>query len=117
MPLDYETCKRLEKAGFKQAGMGTYIPKITSIDVGAYGNPTYTPSTDVSEKIYEPTLSELVEACRKKDLLFSLDETVDGWEAYRQNTEYQMVGVKGSGDTPELAVANLYLLIHTPSKH
>ena len=60
---------------------------------------------------YEPTLSELISACRC--IQFVLREEKDrSWLASNYwNSENNLFGLVGVGSTPEIAVANLYLAL------
>ena len=56
---------------------------------------------------YNPTLSELIEACGSKfGSLITNDTTGNVWTAYDWDGEYEIIG-----NTPEEAVANLYLTL------
>ena len=103
--MTYELAKKLKDEGLFQSGRGSYI---TSADIES----SYPPAERMeSYCAYIPTLSELIEACGKYDLIGVRnykDFTEDGkikWFAYDDLN-------KCYGETPEEAVAKLWLELH-----
>jgi len=100
MTLDYTTAKALKDAGFPQK---------------TYGIVTCNCTQECRCNYYSPTLSEIIEE------LWELDELKHYNRSDRQ--EWVAFGIEqepwnpasnqaGTGPTPELACANLYLAIH-----
>lgn len=104
--MNYEQCKALKEAGFSQEGNGTSFVTIASL-----GGKEIDPNTGRANYVYAPTLSELIEACITSGgysgfaLLWSLKH---GWTA---NLESLADNPFALGETPEEAVANLYLAL------
>lgn len=109
--MNYELAKKLKDAGFPQR-------------VGENGWAWCPYDEDGKEELWEtitefdircPTLSELIEACVKlsKDGDFHLEAMHDRWGAStcwkHSKDEWE------NGDTPEEAVANLWLKLNTPT--
>lgn len=98
--MNYELALKLKKAGFPEGYKGD-----TENTIGLPGK----------ERIFLPTLSELIEACGKD--LATLNNWGDRWSA---STQYCMEcgtyqGCKNldvDGKTPEIAVANLWLKLN-----
>lgn len=89
--MDYELAKKLMDAGFPQIGKGRFI-----------GSPNKLVwRTD--DRVYVPTLEELIEACGTK--FASLDKQRDGWLA---SANYDQSCV---AETPAEAVACLWLAL------
>jgi hypothetical protein len=91
--MNYELAKELEEAGFQQGGEGSW---------------TFPPEKLVSrqaDRVYIPTLSELIEACGNVDL-----EVRTGHSCAGQLVKMDIV--KGQGSTPEEAVARLWLALN-----
>lgn len=86
--MNYELAKKLKNAGFP----------ITSWNDNSEAG-------EWSDGTYEPTLSELIEACRLS-VFFDLKKVSDGWIA---TDNYKV----GKGKTPEEAVAWLWLITNT----
>lgn len=112
--MTYELAKELKEAGFPQDvdGVGYwYTP--TSI-VKVLGE-----TIDIPDKVYNPTLEELIEAVGKYLLL---EQEKDGWRAYWKETEFEApVGLVAidtfmekteTGATCTEAVANLWLALN-----
>lgn len=116
--MDYELAKQLKDAGFPQNGAGKYrTEKMQSVyDNGIGNNPRYSART-YDEKLYIPTLEELIEACGDKLFaLFRKGPTVwvaDGgeWIGGYFGNEYCI-----QGKTPSEAVARLWLALNKNSK-
>lgn len=102
--MNYETALKLKAAGFPQNFTG-------ECDSGCN-----VANEDLTDYVYSPTLSELIEACG--DDLVRLENTDHGWVALEnvvgkyyepgENHEFEY-----DGSTPTEAVANLYLALHT----
>lgn len=111
--MNYELAKKLKDAGFILPQNAEYKERPNSwihAD-GNYGDWKGC-SVDVKSECYNPTLIELIEACGDKmfGLLrhdFPSDKSVR-WRAFEKEPQ----GLEGYGDTPEEAVANLYLLLN-----
>ena len=94
--MDHALAKQLANAGFPQGGNGVWL---------------FDPSSIVArskDRVYRPTLEELIEACGIKFHVlenFRLDSGVYQWIAMG-------AGKTGSGATPTEAVAILYLALH-----
>ena len=116
--MTYELAKKLKNAGFLQKVQGSVICEDNHKRYDEYVNCE-------KEHPYSPTLSELIEACGDKFVLHSphskdVNEECwnagDKWWAVKQgvennpNAEYGTIMVQG--DTPEEAVANLWLKLH-----
>jgi hypothetical protein len=91
--MTYETAKKLKDAGYKMDynldGFSEYNKKTASIDI---------------------SLSELVEACGEVFYDLQQKPIKEGWEA----TAFLSLAThaEGKGDTPEEAVANLWLRLN-----
>lgn len=104
MNLTYELAEELKDAGFPQEGNGEYVE-----DVGNYDEMGMTVVT------YAPTLTELIAACGEKLRYLQRVEN-GGWVAGTYDSHESGVGLPDSnvwkGDTPEEAVARLYLALN-----
>ena len=93
--MDYELAKKLQDAGFPQAGKGSWIGPSSNLIWRS------------SDRVYNPILSELIEACRDEfDNLNRLRTT--------GTLRFQAAGAGkiGDGSTPEEAVARLWLALN-----
>jgi hypothetical protein len=89
--MKYDQAKQLRDAGFPQGGMGSWLLPPDALVARS------------SDRIYKPTLEELIEACGKGG--FTLLTKGDGvWSA-------ALNGVGDDGRTPEEAVGRLWLSI------
>ncbi len=122
--MNYELAKELKDAGFPQMEHGDYS---VFMDWNLYSTIPYLQIAIYKDKglemgldrVYLPTLSELIEACGKDVLLCELNGK---WNAVRHAGVSQAIdflGLKvfltmlgGNGDTPEEAVARLWLAIN-----
>lgn len=98
--MNYNICLALKKAGFPQDGDERNIESGFDND-GNYGS------------AYEPTLSELIEACVNINPAFTVSTTFGplGWG--NEKFEATALGVDTvTGSTPEEAVAKLYLSLY-----
>jgi hypothetical protein len=97
--MKYELAKALNDAGFPQSGNGTW---------------TYPPDklvTRSADRIYVPTLSELIAACEDRELtLYKKVDPVTHRYQWRAFVPFQ--DVRGVGDVPEEAVALLWLAMN-----
>lgn len=122
--LNYELAKKLKDNGFPQKNFtimseGSFIRPDDEIycNCGACNVEFYTPA-DFIDAVYCPTLSELIEAVgRPFTLYFSENDLVGiGWSAVNgnagNNSWENFDFLVGKGETPEEAVANLYLALH-----
>ena len=90
--MNYELAKQLKEAGFPQTGEFFYTE-----------NESICNSKDVG--VHKPTLSELIEACGDK--IICLERGLkSGWFAFPTRRDAKP---NGNGDTPEEAVAKLWL--------
>ena len=89
--VNYELAKRLMDAGFPQIGRGRLIGSPKKL-VWRSG-----------DRVYVPTLEELIEACGKN--FGSLDRRHDGWLAHASYDQSSF------GETPVEAVARLWLAL------
>lgn len=99
--MNYELAKKLKDTGFPQdIKNGTWFPYA---------------SDDTREKVYMPTLSELIDACVQKNG-FNGDElhlvVLKGYSDARLVDQDYL----GSGSTPKEALTNLWLAINK-NKH
>ncbi len=131
--MNYELAKRLKDAGFPQEGTQSFYhqniwllhkkenlwypgTRMSLLELKDHGRnrPIKWPlfslekEWDWDNHIYVPTLSELIEACIKEK--FQLVKLDGGWHA--QSGENWVVACKGSGETPEEAVVNLWLALN-----
>jgi len=92
--MKYELAKQLKEAGFPQPG----LPE------GVHGRDAWEP--------FKPTLSELISACGEE--FYSLEKDLTSgvwrWRVFKRG-EFQLPRTDGVywGDTPESAVASLWL--------
>jgi hypothetical protein len=115
MDLSYETAKRLKDAGFPQ--------KYINITDRNCEDPQHSSFSHMGGccGCFTPTLSELIEACGEDvdALLRGLSEDMGEWFAGRWQTGEDGDGVwsryepHGFGSTPEEAVAELWLALHS----
>lgn len=103
MSLNYKTCKALKDAGFE---VDHFDSRGQFYDTeGVYVE--YDPFDDT--QTYEPTLSELIDAIG--DRFESMHKGYTNWMAVALH-ENPVKRHSETGDTPEQAVANLYLALH-----
>ena len=113
--MNYELIKKLKEAGFRQTGSGKYIPEKNAKEEVLLD--------DGEDKITEfrqedwvkvPTLSELIEACGASfdSLTFGnrMNGTLTGWFATGGEDPTEVY--EEQGDTPEEAVARLWLILN-----
>lgn len=112
--LDYTTCKKLKEAGFLQ----TAVDGWHYVDDFPDNSPIKHRKGDMiavtGALTYCPTLSELIEACGLPVQDFDLERRFNGmprWIATLWRDGRYSQG-RAEGDTPEEAVANLYLALH-----
>ena len=121
MKMNYKLAKQLKDAGFPQFGNGfALIPDNIPVGDGTpeeieedgtmtvidWQNYIYNTSLHSEEMMYQPTLSELIEACGKLHGLFR-DRERNCWVAWTRNPE-----IDCDGKTPEEAVAKLWLKLN-----
>ena len=94
--MDYELAKSLMDAGFPQTGKGSLIGPLDKL-VWRSG-----------DRVYVPTLEELIEACGKN--FCSLDKQYDGWLA---SANYDQSCV---AQNPAEAVARLWLALQNDDR-
>jgi hypothetical protein len=89
--LAYDLAKELDEAGFPQAGKGEWVGSSDHLVLRG------------ADRVYVPTLSELIEACGPLFATLSRDEN---WKASNG------LGMSESGESPEEAVARLWLALN-----
>lgn len=133
--MNYELANKLKEAGFPQKfGSGTAVWKngITfypsdSNDYDSTAKPGWISedrATAQDDVIVFPTLSELIAACQP-GFLYLLHRSDDQWEALHSSRKFQshlaawvltdadyLHNKRALGQTPEVAVANLYLALN-----
>jgi hypothetical protein len=94
--MNYELAKQLKEAGFSQGGKGSWTLPSDSLVARA------------GDRIYVPTLSELIAACGKIEftLMREIVDDVSGWLA----VVYEPI-IQCGGLTAEEAVARLWLAL------
>lgn len=108
--MNYETAKKLKEAGYSQT-----MRSGTIVTDGLLYEDNEGPHMD---NAYAPTLSELIEACPKIHpqegyiFNFNLNWYEGRWYAEYEFTDGWCEGEGGTGSTPEIAVANLWLAIN-----
>lgn len=105
--MTYEFAKKLKDAGFKQYGKGDH-------ELSSYSAYTSGDSDSPAEKVYFPTLSELIEACGNELRSIYRYRTKEGevrWEAILIEDPWDESKGFTVGSTPEEAVANLWLAL------
>jgi hypothetical protein len=96
--MNYDLAKRLKDAGFPQEAQGIFsFPPAGSMDE----------TSRMRGVAYEPSLSELIEACGTPFRLTSY--SIGVWNASDKVTSD---GHMGTGQSPDEAVANLWLAIN-----
>jgi hypothetical protein len=94
--VNYKLAKQLKDMGLAQGGKGSW---------------TFPPDNLVtrhSDRVYVPTLEELIEACGERFSGLTADWGVKDWTAH--DTKDANVG--GCGSTPTEAVAKLWLALN-----
>lgn len=111
--MNYELCRKLKEAGFPQTGL-KYTWYYSTKPMGIFNSgEEYLDVKNHPDRIVCPTLSELIEACGDKFEQVRRCPGVDThiWWAYET---WKKEGVAcGEGDTPEEAVANLWLELNS----
>lgn len=107
--LSYELAKKIQDSGFeyKPRLHAMILPDNSILTLG-------TTDEEAKDGIYEPLLSELIEACGDFPNQFSLyGRDKDRWETSMIPTQIFGALLKATiteyGDTPEIAVAKLWL--------
>ena len=99
--MDYELAKKLKDAKYPQRHTTHSWHKYDWRCQHPLGGHEISPQCD---KCYQPTLSELIEACGKPIMLLG---TKDDWQAFDGEDSFTLHS--GSGSSPEIAFANLWL--------
>ena len=95
--MNYDLGKQLRDAGFPQGGKGSWAYPPDAVLARA------------NDRVYLPTLSDLIEACG--DVFHALRRSVHGrWQAFSV-TDREGVTETGIGDTPDDAVARVWLTL------
>jgi hypothetical protein len=101
MTMDYKLAKELKDAGFPQGGNGTWVYPLTALMIRS------------SDRVYAPTLEELIEALG--DRMYSLVRHKNGFfKAFSTDDAENMMDVS-QGDNPTEAVARLWLALYKPN--
>ena len=96
--MEYSVAKELHDAGFPQGGKGTWVYPLDAL------------RTRPSDRIYAPTLEELIEACG--GAFGSLERMSYGvWYAVSMGKDYSV-----SGPGSAVAVARLWLVLNKKEK-
>jgi hypothetical protein len=90
--ISYDLAKKLEEAGFPQGGNGRWIGPPSALVLRS------------RDRVYVPTLEELIETCGS-DFLY-LNNNVHEWKAIGVQQEF------GRGATPTEAIARLWLALY-----
>jgi hypothetical protein len=96
--MNYELAKALEDAGFPQGGNGSFVAPPDKIVVRR------------EDRVYCPTLSELIEACGE-DFGMLRRISLTKWIAYVTPTYARPFYDDTTGTTPEQAVGRLWLAL------
>ena len=97
--MHYQLAKELADAGFPQGGKGGYAVPPDKIVLRR------------EDRTYCPTLSELIEACGENFAWLRLESKRWAARAFVNDEKDSPYG--GQGDTPEEAVARLWLALRT----
>ena len=100
--MTYEQAKELEEAGFPQGRRGTWIFPDDQLVARA------------KDRVYAPTLEELIEACG--DDFEALIKQAGGWKAVATGKSNPGGTDPISGATPSEAVARLWLALNRNEK-
>jgi hypothetical protein len=92
--MNYETAKQLEEAGYPQGGDGKWVAPLDKLVVRS------------SDRVYAPTLDELMEMCGKGFQALTLEED-GGWSCFGRNNDGLF-----EGSSPTEAVARLWLALN-----
>ena len=105
--MKYETAKKLKDAGYSQEDPRRVPVSLTNENVNEI---LHDALLKMKKDCYIPNLSELIEACG--DVFYELQQKPikEGWEA----TAFLSLEThaEGNGDTPEEAVAHLWLRLN-----
>src|SRR2546430_865638 len=101
--MEYRLAKELKEAGFPQAGEGTWVGPMEKL--------TWTRS----DRVYAPTLSEVIEACGKGFETLQIDKSRSRWVATGPNELLADRNANLLASTPEEAVARLWLALQMRS--
>jgi hypothetical protein len=101
--MKYDLAKELNDAGYRQGGKGSWT------------YPSDNLITRSRDRVYVPTLTELIEACGERFGSLGrdwLDDTGRFWRAIDRGREETVPPrIEQTGDTPEEAVARLWLAL------
>lgn len=102
--MNYELAKQLKDAGFPQVHPASY-PNGTLM--------RHPRDINNTEEVYFSTLHQLIEACgdRFSMLNRSIDNKFHAWATRNEEVKY-LDDIYSEGDTPEEAVANLWLKLN-----
>lgn len=96
--MNYELAKQLKDMGFPNQ----FSSALRTKDKGGWGYG----KDSAQDGVYYPTLSELIEACGEQ--FYALHNMTIGWTA---ETLWDGARIKVTGETPEEAVAKLWLAL------
>jgi hypothetical protein len=98
--MTYESAKQLKDAGFPQSGRGSWV------------SPPDILVARREDRVYQPTLSELIIACGEDFVALerTSNDTGTYWQARRKDSP--VAETEASGRTPEEAVARLWLVLN-----
>ncbi len=126
--MNKETAQKLKDLGFPQEGKGEHFEPEESIKSRESMNTVQSVGTYLTNRVYLPTLSELIEAVNpmKADEFSVGTGAVLAWEAllnyhghfdypdkFKDGEGFVSVELREEGSTPEEAVANLWLALNS----
>ncbi len=103
--MNYDLAKELMDAGFPQGGKGSWTHPRDAIVIRSH------------DRVYAPTLEELIEACGNKfGALYTSFDRKNPWAASNQKPELidwqNLQSIHVNGATPTEAVARLWLALN-----
>lgn len=96
--ISYDLAKKLEEAGFPQGGNGRWIGPPSALVLRS------------RDRVYVPTLEELIRACGGHFGALSRNGNNIGWYAFNYAND-----ISCNGSTPTEAVARLWLALYANS--
>lgn len=101
--MEYKLAKELEAAGFPQGGNGTWVYPLDAL------------TTRPSDRIYAPTLEELIEACGGRLAGLSYDRDFKQWHTQVHMPDGLIAESVDISLDPVQAVARLWLALNKPN--
>lgn len=98
--MNYSLARELKEAGFPQEGKGTWVGPMEKL------------TWSRGDRVYAPTLSELIEACGEGFETLQIDKSRSRWVAISPNETLTSRNADRLALTPEEAVARLWLALH-----